>query len=614
MATSHEEEKHKHIIHIDSRACLKKRVCIKPDLNHSLVDERSDDTDIKVFNATTNNIHISSTTSPSSLASPNTNPINDNISKNVHFAANYTAIANTAATGNYVTPDCPVTNIHPTSTGINVTIPDGSNITSSHTALLRLPPTLPLGARIAHIFPGLKSGSLISIGQLCDHGCTAFFDAKQLRISYNNEIIMTGFRSVDTNNLWLLQLDDHVSGPSASAPSPSQVPNHSTPHIEPTIGTANSIVSNNTLAEQIAFYHATLFSPVISTWCDAIDRNSFTTWPELTSAQVRKYLPEGSIATIKGHLHQQRANLRSTKTTATLEEAEDYSPSPILLPIQRSHAVFANVEPITGKSYSDQTGRFLAPSATGNEYVFVFYDYDSNSIHAVPIKNRTAGEIKRAYVETVELLKSRGLHPKLQILDNEASKILLEYINQEDIDYQLAPPHVHRCNAAECAISTYKDHLIAGLCSTDKNYPLELWDKLIQQSIISLNLLRRSHINPQLSAYAQVIGQFDFNKTPLAPPGTRVLVHEKPTVHGSWDPRAIDAWYIGPAMKHYRCYRVWIRDTRSERVADTLAWFPTKVRMPTASSLDIVLAAANDLIKALWHPSPGSPLAPTTDS
>ena len=36
--------------------------------------------------------------------------------------------------------------------------------------------------------------------------------------------------------------------------------------------------------------------------------------------------------------------------------------------------------------------------------------------------------------------------------------------------------------------------------------------------------------------------------------------------------------------------------------------------MPTISSLDLVLAAAKDLITALQNPSPGSPLAPTTDS
>jgi hypothetical protein len=67
-------------------------------------------------------------------------------------------------------------------------------------------------------------------------------------------------------------------------------------------------------------------------------------------------------------------------------------------------------------------------------------------------------------------------------------------------------------------------------------------------------------------------------------------------------------------MKHYRCYHVWIWSTRSERVADTLAWFPTRVVMPTLSSLELALAAAKDLVKALQHPSAGSPLAPSTDS
>ena len=188
---------------------------------------------------------------------------------------------------------------------------------------------------------------------------------------------MTGIRSIDTNNLWLLQLDDDTTNTNAQ---PSQVPTSLLPsenHSDTNVGTAHSVIANNTIAERIAFYHATLFSPVISTWCDAIDNNSFTTWPELTSAQVRKYLPDGSAATIKGHLHQQRSNLRSTKTTTTLDDKDHVAPQQAVItanipPLQRSHAVFANVQPITGKSYSDQTGRFLAPSVTGNEYIFIF--------------------------------------------------------------------------------------------------------------------------------------------------------------------------------------------------------------------------------------------------
>ena len=59
-------------------------------------------------------------------------------------------------------------------------------------------------------------------------------------------------------------------------------------------------------------------------------------------------------------------------------------------------------------------------------------------------------------------------------------------------------------------------------------------------------------INPKISAYAYLFGEFDFNTTPLAPPGTRVVFHSKPAVRGSWAPNGEDAWYIDPSMEHYR--------------------------------------------------------------
>jgi hypothetical protein len=52
-------------------------------------------------------------TTSSSMVSPNTNTTTNN--KIVKFAMNYMGIADTAATGNYVTTECPVTNKHPTS-------------------------------------------------------------------------------------------------------------------------------------------------------------------------------------------------------------------------------------------------------------------------------------------------------------------------------------------------------------------------------------------------------------------------------------------------------------------------------------------------------------------
>jgi hypothetical protein len=45
-----------------------------------------------------------------------------------------------------------------------------------------------------------------------------------------------------------------------------------------------------------------------------------------------------------------------------------------------------------------------------------------------------------------------------------------------------------------------------------------------------------------MSAYAQLNGHFDFNRTPLAPPGTRVIAHAKPYQRASRDPHGVDEY------------------------------------------------------------------------
>jgi hypothetical protein len=167
------------------------------------------------------------------------------------------------------------------------------------------------------------------------------------------------------------------------------------------------------------------------------------------------------------------------------------------------------------------------------------------------------------------------------------------------------PPGIHRRNAAERAIRTFKNHFIAALCSVDKNFPIHLWDQLLPQAEITLNLLRGSRINPKLSAWAQVHGTFDFNRTPLGPPGCRVLAHAKPDKRKTWAPHGLDgSWYVGPALNSYRCYKIWIWETRALCIIDTLTWFPSKVKLPDSSSTDIILSCLQDIF-----PCPKQPIA-----
>jgi len=84
--------------------------------------------------------------------------------------------------------------------------------------------------------------------------------------------------------------------------------------------------------------------------------------------------------------------------------------------------------------------------------------------------------------------------------------MLKDFLAKEKIDYQLVPPHDHRRNAAEQAIRTGKNHIIAGWCAADDDFPLHLWDRTIPTAELTLNLLRGSRINPKLLGWEQIHG------------------------------------------------------------------------------------------------------------
>jgi len=86
-------------------------------------------------------------------------------------------------------------------------------------------------------------------------------------------------------------------------------------------------------------------------------------------------------------------------------------------------------------------------------------------------------------------LSNRGLKPLLQKLDNEVPASLKKYMQQNEVNYQLVPPYLHGQNTAERAIGCFKDHFIVGLCSTDKNWPINLWCRFLPQYTVTLNIL-----------------------------------------------------------------------------------------------------------------------------
>jgi hypothetical protein len=66
-------------------------------------------------------------------------------------------------------------------------------------------------------------------------------------------------------------------------------------------------------------------------------------------------------------------------------------------------------------------------------------------------------------------------------------------------------------------------------------------------------------------------------------------------------------------MHHYRCQNVYISATASERIVDTLEFFPHNYQMPQLSSTDKLLMAAKDMTDALQNTHPEVPFARVGD-
>ena len=271
-------------------------------------------------------------------------------------------------------------------------------------------------------------------------------------------------------------------------------------------------------------------------------------------------------------------------------------------------AIVFKLEDLKGLISTDLPGRFPFISSRGMNYVFLLYDYDSNAILVEPIKSRSPQSLIEGYEACYELLEKAGIRPIIQRLDNEASKELIKAIEKKKLKYQLATPYDYRNNYAERAIQTFKDHFISMLNATDRDFPPHLWCRLTYQAMITLNFLRQSRINPKLSAYNQIFGNFDFNASPLAPCGMKAIIYEKKAQRiSTWSDRGLHGWYVGPKPNNYRNYNIYVTSTKECRGSDTVDFFPTKFRMPKTSSADRAITAVEDLTDALNNPQPACP-------
>jgi hypothetical protein len=144
-----------------------------------------------------------------------------------------------------------------------------------------------------------------------------------------------------------------------------------------------AIQKSGTPATLVAYAHAALYSPAISTMETALEKHFLPPFPGLTLKSLRKH-PPNSEATTMGHLDNVRKNTWSTKKAPTKKaprpEADPFDFPPQPQDNSRTHTCFLTTTDTKNCVYTDQTGRLPQASSSGNNYILIAYDYDSNCI------------------------------------------------------------------------------------------------------------------------------------------------------------------------------------------------------------------------------------------
>ncbi len=124
--------------------------------------------------------------------------------------------------------------------------------------------------------------------------------------------------------------------------------------------------------------------------------------------------------------------------------------------IENNDELIANVycfgafaDKVLGVIYNDLTGNFPFISLDGSVCFFVMYHYKTNLILATLIANMDDKNIFEVFKAKFEMLEEKGYKPKVNVMDNQETKYIKQFLTKKECKLQLVEPHNHRVNTAE---------------------------------------------------------------------------------------------------------------------------------------------------------------------
>ena len=473
-------------------------------------------------------------------------------------------------------------------------------------------PMLPKGTSNGHVMPLGQGHSIAPCSKLVDAGCQILLGAKDAKIFYKGNLILTGDQS---NKMWFLNF------PTTSVFDPLQQNATKSPHRVNNLSAGGAIYSVYQLGrvkEAISFLHAALGSPSSFSVKRAItgSTNLLSNWPVFGTnpKQAMQHLVD-TFSTKLGNLRRIQSGTRSTKrrkqkerdaiakasilelVRANEEELEEEGvPSE---PEQKCNEVYfliIDTEDMMGTAFTDISGPLPYTSIRGYRYIFFTYSYDGNAIMMEAMKNREDGEMKRVYEKTYKRLEAAGIKPTINVMDNEASAAVTTWLTNNNIQYQTVAPGAggHRANRAERSIQTGVNHFLSTIATTDADFPIQAWCYTIEQMEMTLNMIRPTNINPKISAFTILYGEWSYDAHPILPVGWRSLVFEDPADRRKYSYHGVKGYVVGVSKQGYRKVTFLIPSTGQLRESNTYAlWAPDQFTMPEVPTHEEVLLEAS---------------------
>jgi len=218
------------------------------------------------------------------------------------------AISDSGATGHFMVEGAAVINKQPATKPIQIMMPDGSKLLSTHTCNVDIP-WLPNTMTGAHIVPGLSHASLISTRKFCDAGCRVAFDQEECRVYYKNKLVLIGTRD-QVSQLWKLPINPSHK-PHRDLNSIMAMDIHTMPHQQANHAAYN-VYTIQHKQNQLKYMHQAFFNALMPTLLKAVSNGHLEGIPFMKADIIKKYLAK-STATSKGRMKRPRAGIRSTR-------------------------------------------------------------------------------------------------------------------------------------------------------------------------------------------------------------------------------------------------------------------------------------------------------------